>query len=396
VTSRARVLIVGGFAGSLVNFRGDLIQALLARGATVHAAAPVLSSESEEGRTLRGWGAIPHAVPLARTSQNPVRDLHTALSLYRLCRRLAPSHVLAYTVKPVLYGMPAARLAGVERTMALITGLGYSFSPEHGTLRQRYTQALVQTLYSGALKTVDCVVFQNVDDLELFVSLGLVPRARTAVVSGSGVNLVRFPSTPLPPLDGELHFLLIGRLIAHKGIREFIEAARRVRACVPHARFHLAGMHDENPSSIPPTEVKRWVANGIVTYHGELRDVRPVLARCHVYVLPSYREGVPRTVLEAMAMGRAIITTDAPGCRETVAHGETGFLVPVRDVDALVAAMLRLIEDPALIARFGAASRQRVEQLFDVHQVNQQLMGCMGIGGAGAASGHTLGPSPAA
>ena len=373
------MLIVGGVAASLLTFRGDFIQALLAGGAAVHAATSDLLPESAVGQTLLRWGAVPHAVPLARTGQNPARDVQTALALYRLCRRLRPSHVLAYTVKPVIYGMPAARLAGASRTTALITGLGYAFTPDHHSPRQRFVGAVVQTLYRGALRAVDRVVFQNPDDLELFVSLGLVDRARSRVIGGSGINLTSFPLTPLPPLDGELHFLLIGRLIAHKGIYEFVEAARRVRAREPRARFHLVGMHDENPSAIAPADLERWIAEGVVTYHGALSDVRPMIARAHVYVLPSYREGVPRTVLEAMAMGRPILTTDAPGCRQTVEEGKNGYLVPVRDAGALAEAMLRLIAAPEQLARLGAASRKRAEQLYDVKQVNRCLMSYMGL-----------------
>jgi glycosyltransferase involved in cell wall biosynthesis len=379
VTLSPRVLILGGVGASLITFRGDLIQTLLARGTAVHAAAPDLLPGSAATQTLLGWGAVPHVVALARTGQNPARDVQTALGLYRLCRLLRPSHVLAYTVKPVLYGLPAARIAGAARTTALITGLGYAFTPDPHSSRQRFVRAVVQTLYRGALKAVDRVVFQNPDDLELFVSLGLTDRGRSGIVGGSGINLCRFPLTPLPPLDGELHFLLIGRLIAHKGIHEFVEAARRVRAREPRARFHLAGMHDANPSAIARADLERWIAEGVVTYHGELSDVRPLLARTHVYVLPSYREGVPRTVLEAMAMGRPILTTDAPGCRQTVEEGTNGYLVPVRDAGALAAAMLRLIAAPEQLAALGAASRQRAERLYDVTEVNRCLMGYMGL-----------------
>src|SRR6185295_6867920 len=170
---------------SLTTFRGDLIQALLARGAAVHAAAPDLLPDSTVTQTLQRWGAVPHVVALTRTGQNPARDVQTALGLYRLCRRLRPSHVLAYTVKPVLYGLPAARLAGVARTTALITGLGYAFTPDPHSPRQRFVRAVVQTLYRGALKAVDRVVFQNPDDLELFVSLGLADRKRSGLVGGS-------------------------------------------------------------------------------------------------------------------------------------------------------------------------------------------------------------------
>jgi glycosyltransferase involved in cell wall biosynthesis len=380
VTSTPNVLIIGGHVLSLVNFRGDLIQTLLARGARVNAVAPGLDPSSPAWQTLTAWGAVPHGVSLARTGQSPVEDLRTARELYGLCRRLAPSHTLAYTAKPVIYGLPASRLAGSARTTALITGAGYAFTPDVGSLRQRGTRIVLELLYRGALRAADRVVFQNPDDQALFVSLGLVDRERCGLIRGSGINLANFAVAPLPPTSPALHFLLIARLIRQKGIYEYIEAARRVRQRYPQTQFHLVGMQDTNPAAIASSDLERWVSDGTIQYYGELADVRPVLARCHVYVLPSYREGTPRSVLEAMAMGRAIITTDTPGCRQTVEHGCNGYLVPVQDVNALSAAMLRFLEAPEQIARLGAASRERAERLYDVVEVNRQLLEYAGLG----------------
>jgi glycosyltransferase involved in cell wall biosynthesis len=374
-----RVLLIGSYADSLINFRGDLIRALLAQGVNVDAAAPALSEHSPTGRTLAGWGVAIHAVSLARTGQNPLQDLRTLRELFRLCRRVRPSHVLAYTAKPVIYGLSAARLAGVPHRTALITGLGYAFTNDSGDPKRRLLSSLLSALYRGALRGADQVVFQNPDDRALFVARGLAGSDRAVVVPGSGVHLERFACSEPPGTSALLHFLCIARLLRDKGIREYAQAARRLRADHPHTRFHLVGDVDSNPAAISRRELDAWVAEGSIEYHGWQEDVRPAIASCHVYVLPSYREGTPRTVLEAMAMGRAIVTTDVPGCRETVEPQRNGFLVPARDAGALADALARFVREPALIARFGARSRELAERKFDVRIVNRRLLELMGL-----------------
>jgi glycosyltransferase involved in cell wall biosynthesis len=197
------------------------------------------------------------------------------------------------------------------------------------------------------------------------------------VVNGSGVDVGSFAVAPLPA--GPVRFLLIGRLLGDKGVREYAQAAQAVRQQYPNVQFTLVGMIDSNPNSIAQAELDAWVADGRLAFLGSMADVRPAIAASSVYVLPSYREGTPRTVLEAMAMGRPIITTDAPGCRETVVDGDNGFLVPVKSVEALVQAMVRFIQDPALAPRMGARSRQIAEAKYDVHQVNAVMLREMGL-----------------
>src|SRR6185369_10911720 len=202
-------------------------------------------------------------------------------------------------------------------------------------------------------------------------------RTPSFVVNGSGIDVDSFAVAPLPP--GPQRFLLIARLLGDKGVREYAQAARRVRSLHPAVRFVLVGWIDENPDAIRQSELDVWVADGTVEYLGRLSDVRDAIAACTVYVLPSYREGTPRTVLEAMAMGRAVITTDAPGCRETVIDGQNGFLVPVKSVVALAEAMLKFIDDPSLAPQMGAHSRQVAEEKYDVHKVNALMLNKMGI-----------------
>ncbi|HET9957116.1 MAG TPA: glycosyltransferase family 4 protein [Polyangiaceae bacterium] len=375
-----RILIVAGLAESLVRFRGDLIQSLLARAIEVHVVAPC-GVQPRSWETLRSWGVVLHQMSLDRTGLNPAGDMRVIAELYRLLRRTRPTYLLAYTAKPVVYGLLAARLAGIQRTTALITGLGYAFSPESG-IRRRVIRHLLESMYGFALGGAHRVVFQNPDDMRLFLDLGLAKPEQCGLVNGSGVNLEKFPDTALPPLGSSMRFVLVARLIRDKGIYEFAEAARSVKHMCPETEFHLVGGHDSNPAAISRAALEQWIAEGSITYHGQLEDVRPVLAQSHVFVLPSYyREGIPRTVLEAMAMGRPIITTDAPGCRETVVQGQNGYLVPVRDSGALASAMLHFVERPELIQIMGTASREMAVRKYDVAKVNSAMLAHIGVDG---------------
>ena len=222
------------------------------------------------------------------------------------------------------------------------------------------------------------MIFQNPDDQTLFRQLGLLqPGKPTLVVNGSGIDLASYTVAQLP--SGPMHFLLIARLLGDKGLREYALAAQCIKAIHPDVQFSVVGWIDENPNAINQIELDAWVKAGTFNYLGRLQDVRPAIAQCSVYVLPSYREGTPRSVLEAMAMGRPIITTDAPGCRETVVEGVNGFLVPVQSADALVQAMLRFVNDPALASRMGLRSRQLAEDKYDVHKVNAEMLQAMGL-----------------
>lgn len=370
------LLMIGSYADSFLLFRGPLIEALRHKGVDVHVAGPGFGAHSPVRAALERMGVRVHDVPLHRTGRNPLSDLQTLLWLVRLMRRIQPTFVIAYTIKPVIYGVLAAWLAGVPRRFALITGLGFAFqdSRKRGLLAE-----VVERLYRLALRRVEKVFFQNPDDEALFRLRGIlrsgVPRV---ILNGSGVDLERFALSPIPL--GPVRFLLIARLLGAKGVREYAEAARRVRKRFPEVRFGLVGWIDENPDSIHQSELDRWIEEGSMEYWGHLADVRTAIADCTVYVLPSYREGTPRTVLEAMSAGRAIITTDAPGCRETVLDGENGFLIPVQSVDALEQAMLKFIADPQLAGRMGQRSRQIAEDRYDVHKVNAVMLREMGLG----------------
>ncbi len=369
-------LLIASFPDSLIKFRGPLLRALVAKGLDVHVAAPDLAETPDICAELEALGITLHEIGLRRTGTNPVADLATVAELWRLMRRIRADYVLGYTIKPVIYGSMAAWLAQVPNRFALVTGLGYAFTGEasgkRGLLRK-----LIQPLYRFGLSKSRKVFFQNPDDEALFRQLSLLPvPVPSCVVNGSGVDVADYALAPLPEKPV---FLLIARLLGDKGVREYAEAARRVKTQYPDTVFRLVGWIDDNPDAINQQELDEWVNTGTVEFLGKLADVRPAIADCNVYVLPSYREGTPRTVLEAMAMGRPVITTDAPGCRETVVDGDNGFLVPVQAVDELVAAMVRFIESPELIANMGQRSRQVAEQKYDVHRVNEFMLAEMGV-----------------
>jgi len=372
-----KIFVLGSFASSLSNFRGKLLAALSNAGAELHLAAPDLLSDAATLQALAALGGRRHDIPLMRTGMNPLQDGGTLLAAVRLLHQVKPTHFLGYSIKPAIYGTLAAWLAGVPRRTVLITGLGYAFSGRATGLRGML-QHMLRLLYRLALSRATCVIFQNPDDRALFIQLRLVDPSKTAVVNGSGIPLDDFPQRPLPP-PAQCHFLLIARLLRDKGINEYIEAARNIRRRYPQAVFHLAGWIDSNPAAIAESDLQSWIADGVIVYHGRLADVRPVLAACHVYVLPSYREGTPRTVLEAMATGRPVITTDAPGCRETVVDGDNGFLVPIADAAALAVAMERFLDDPSLIPRMGQRSREIAQEKYDVHAVNAAMLNHMGV-----------------
>jgi len=371
--ARSRVVLFGSYAPSLINFRGPLIAAMARRGHEVFALAPDIDDDVAE--RVRALGATPIPVKLERTGIDPFQARRTGRELEALLKRLSPDVMIAYTIKPIVIGAAAARAAGVARFVPMITGMGYPFLG--GLHPKRVAIRLAATaMYRRALSRSHFVIFQNPDDRRDFQRLRMLPkRVPSGVVNGSGVDLSFFERQPLP---GKLSFLMIARFLKDKGISEFGEAAHRLKREFPELRIMLAGWADGSPDCISKAQVDRLVAGGVECL-GQLEDVRPALAACSVYVLPSYREGTPRSVLEAMATGRAVVTTDAPGCRETVVDGENGFLVPPRDAEALYAAMRRFVDRPELIAPMGEASRRLVEEKYDVDRVNEAILEHVGL-----------------
>lgn len=366
------VLLNGSYAPSLILFRGPLIQAMIARGHSVHCTAPDVSPEI--AATLTGWGAQVHEVPLSRRGLGLGGQLGYLAALRRVMRAVKPDLVIGYTIKPNVFGSLAARSLGI-RSASMVTGLGFAFSGT-GTFVQRQAMRLSRLLYRAATGANARVIFQNNDDLADMVAAGcLADPGKARLVNGSGVDLAHYAPAPLP---GEPVFLMIARLLVAKGAREYAAAAIRLKQSRPDWRFLLVGFLDEGPDGITADELAGWQGAGI-EFLGELTDVRPAIRQASVYVLPSYREGTPRSVLEAMAMGRPVVTTDAPGCRETVVDGESGLLVPVRDVDALATAMEQLGGNAALRTRMAAAALARAREKYAVEKVNAALMAHLGL-----------------
>lgn len=372
---RPTVVLFGSYGPSLINFRGPLVEALVQRGARVVAMAPDIDPKT--AARLVELGAEPLALDLVNSSLNPFKALRSVAELSRIFRALEPDVLIAYTIKPVTLGALAAHRAGVPNITAMITGLGYAFT--WGWEPKRVISKLVATvLYKLAIFRCTSVIFQNPDDRDYFRSKGLLRgQAKVTVVDGSGIDLDHYAVRPLPE---SVTFLMMARLLKDKGVREYAAAAAALKIRHPGVSFRLAGYFDPSPDSISRAELDALIAGG-VEYLGQQSDVREALSQASVCVLPSYyREGTPRSVLEAMAMGRAIITTDAPGCRETVIEGVNGFLVPVRDAVALAKAMERLIAEPSLAGPMGAASRRYAEDRYDVRKVNAAVIASLGLG----------------
>lgn len=371
------ICIIGNQAFSLMNFRGPLISDMVRKGIEVIALAPDYDEAIK--KSVRALGAEPVDFSLSRTGMNPLRDGADMVRLALLLRKLKPDITLGYAIKPVIYGTLAAWVARVPRRFAMIEGLGYVFIPPEGaeTLKRRGLRVAVSLLYAAALRRANLVFFLNKDDIDEFSKRRLVPPGKVFLLGGIGVDLSEWRRSP--PVTEPVTFLLAARLLREKGIVEYAEAARIVKAKYPEARFILLGGLDTNPGALPRAEVESWAKEGVIQWPGHVADVRHWLTQTSVYVLPSYREGVPRSTQEAMAMARPVITTDVPGCRETVIDGENGFLVPVRDPAALAAAMERFVLKPYQIAEMGQASRRIAEERFDVRKINQAILQEMGL-----------------
>ncbi|MHB1056020.1 MAG: glycosyltransferase family 4 protein [Thermoleophilia bacterium] len=358
---------------SLLLFREPLIKELVKNGHEVIACAPKNDETVTERLRLIGAGFM--QVNIHRTGLNPFADLATYLSLKKTLRTLQPDILLSYQIKPIIYGSLAARSCGIKNIYSMITGLGYAFHCE--TKRQRLVNLVARRLYRISLKTNSSVFFQNPDDKKLFIDNGLVKDHQAILINGSGVDLTLF--TPHETRSHPVSFILVARLLREKGVLEYAEAARLLRHEYDQICIRLLGPFDHNPSSIDKSLIRKWHESGLIEYLGETDDVKPALAAASVFVLPSYREGTPHSTLEALAMGLPVVTTDVPGCRETVVHGVNGFLVNSHDPISLANAMKIFIENPELIPKMGARSRKIAVDKFDVNQVNTAIMNGMGL-----------------
>lgn len=368
-----KLLMISSFPASLINFRGDLIRCLSKRNVSVVALSSGASKQEVE-EILQIVDEY-HDYKISRNSIDPIQDLIAIFKFVIAYAKHRPDIVVAYTIKPVVYGGIAARLIGFSNFNALITGLGFGF--QKGGIRKNILVKLISFLYRFSLKNAKTITFQNKDNLDYFVTNKLVDKDRCYLVNGSGVNLEQFK--PSSVKVASCKFLLIARLLEDKGIREYAKAAELTKVNYPEAEFHLVGPEDPSPNGISIEEVMQWHNNGVLTYHGESKDVRPYIAQAGVFVLPSYHEGLPRTVLEAMAMAKPILTTDVPGCRETVENGINGWLVEKGEVVELADKMSWFIEHQEASIAMGKRSEKMVKEKFDVHKVNEELLNILQV-----------------
>jgi len=374
-----RIVVISSLTTSLVNFRLELLRSMVAAGHTVTATGP--EDDPKTKAILAEIGVRFVCVPMSRVGLNPVADLKTLLALLRLFRRLQPDLILPYTMKPIIYGGLAARLAGVPSRCFLVTGLGHVFSNAAlATVKGRLVHWLSIRLYRYAFSGARVIfAYNRADAADLVDNTLLGAHTALKLVPGTGVDLDRYAFRK--PRSDKAVFLLVARLLKDKGINEFVEAARLVKKIFPDAEFRLLGHFEPNPrAGISPDDIRRWTDEGTITYLGTTDDVRPNLTDCNVFVLPSYyREGIPRSILEAMSVGRAIITTALPGCRDTIDEGRNGILIEPRSASALADAMAAMAGDLSRTQRMGEASREIAESKFDVHAVNRVLMESMNI-----------------
>lgn len=376
--ARQKILIACDTSISLVQFRGDLIKALLLRH-DVSVFTPQITDPGVRHK-LEKMGVRIYENSLHASVVSLWSDLHYLHHLYKIIRSVKPDVFFPYALKPVIYGSIVARLGGVAKITPLLSGLGYNFSEQGAAgITGRLTRVLLRIALADGRRTR--VIFQNSDDCEMLKKQGVLRAGHFShVVNGSGVNLSEFCTESQP--QSATVFLMIARLINAKGISEYYEAARRLKCKYPQLIFRLVGAYGPNIDKISDELYRKIIAGNVIEYLGEVKDIKPLIKEASVIVLPSYyREGVPRCLLESMAMGRAIITCDSVGCRETVRTGDlsNGFLISPRDVSALANAIEQYVLYPALAARHGMNSRQYATDKFDVHNINSEMLRAMDL-----------------
>ncbi|WP_153115848.1 glycosyltransferase family 4 protein [Rhodocyclus tenuis] len=369
-----RIALVGTTAGCVLGFRADMIKALVAQGHVVYAYA--LDYDASTRARVEALGAHPADYALSRSGLNPFADLVATFRLSRLLRLQGPDLVFSYFSKPVIFATFAAALAGVRRRIGMLEGLGFVFTdpPGGAGIKLKLIRRAQVLLYRLAFPLLERVIFLNLDDpVDLVETYSLSVR-RISVLGAIGLDLDEYRYAS--PLVGEPTFIFVARLLAEKGVREFVAAARIVKHRHPEARFVMLGAIDEqNPGALTAAELKSLVDERLVLHPGHVGNVAEWLAAASVFVLPSYyREGVPRSTQEAMAIGRAVITTDVPGCRETVVDGVNGFLVPPWNAQALAEKMRYFIDQPQAVREMGLASRRMAEERFDAKVANARLL----------------------
>lgn len=363
-------IIFGSSSISITLFRLPLIEEIIKKGHTVEVWGPADQDSKRVITKLKKLGINYRIININNTSLNFTKDIKHIIQIIRLFKKIRPDFLICHTIKPIIYGSLCGSLLKVKKIYSLVTGLGYVFiesKPTHIIIK-----FFVKVLYKASFIFNDRVFFQNTDDRKIFDFQ--LKKNSFEIIPGSGVDTSYYSYSPPKTLETPITFLFIGRLIKHKGIIEFVEAAKIIKKKHKETSFVVIGRFDDNPSSISKEMLDYWGREGYIFYEGYHEDVRPFIKRSSVFVLPSYREGMPRSVLEAMATGRPIITTDVAGCRDTVINGLNGFLVEKKSSKSLAKAMEKFLKDPTLIPKMGAESRKIAETKYNLDKINEAFM----------------------
>lgn len=368
-----KFLIISNYAYSLINVRSQLLIDIKSKSVRVGALAPKCS-EDLRNKIDEIVDDYIH-LKINRSSINPLSEIVTFLNILKALFRYRPDNILAVTVKPIIWGGLASRFFNLRFT-ALITGLGYTFQ-KSGFFRSILRKLLIY-LFRFSLKNAHSVIFQNSDIMDTFIKLKIIEPEICTVVEGSGVDLNHFEFSELPETQ-DITFLCIARLLSEKGVREYAEAAKHFSKSNNKVKFVLLGTEYNGPDAINIQEVKSWTTSGYIKHIEETDDVRPYIRSCHVFVLPSYHEGIPRSTLEAMSMGRPIITTDAVGCRDTVVDGVNGKLISVKSKSELIESMVWCLENSDKLSSMGIESRKIAKKRFSLELINNQMLEAIGL-----------------
>lgn len=374
------IVFIGTIASSIYDFRADLIRSLLKQGHQIYAFTSQYNAE--DINKIEQLGAIPVTYTLNRGGLNPLADIVSTYQLLKKIKHINPDVVFSYFSKPVIFGTLAAKLAKVPCVIGMLEGLGYTFTeqPEGLSHKTKFIRYIQVFLYKIALPMLDQLIFLNPDDPKDLLETYSIKVKKVVILGGIGLNLQEYPYQPVDDISLPIKFLFIGRLLKEKGIHEFVQAAKLVKKQYPKTQFTILGQIDTfNIGALQQSELDDLIASNVVHYLGWVNNVKDWITNSHVFVLPSYREGVPRSTQEAMAIGRAIITTDVPGCRETVIQNRNGFIIPRWDSKALAENMIYFIENPKQIRFMGDESHKIALDKFDVEQVNQRLQNILGV-----------------